>query len=366
MRAHLAIALLATTLLAACTPREPVRIGFVGGLSGRVADLGEAARNGFLLAIEEANTGGGIDGRRIEPLVRDDAQDPARARQATEELAAAGVAAIVGPLTSAMAAPVLAAASQAGIPVVSPTVTTTALTGKDDLLLRVISDTAGYSSLAARFHYQRGVRRVAAVFDTRNRAYTEDWLNGFRRTFAAQGGRMVAEIPFESGDSIDHEQIVRTLLSHRPDALLFVSAAVDTALFAQQARKIGGGQTLIGVEWAATERLIELGGRAVDGMFVGQFFDRHAASPDYLAMREAYAARFRSPPGFASVAAYDATRAIIEARRRAPASTPLKQALLEQGPFAGAQQPIAFDRFGDAQRRTFITEIRDGQFVAVE
>lgn len=366
MRARLAIALLATALLAACAPKEPVRIGFVGGLSGRVADLGEAARNGFLLAIEEANAAGGIDGRRIEPLVRDDAQDPARARQVTEDLVAAGAAAIVGPLTSAMAEPVLAAAGQAGVTVVSPTVTTTMLTGKDDLFLRVISDTAGYSSLAARFHHQRGIRRVAAVFDTRNRAYTEDWLNGFRKTFSALGGKLVAEVPFESGERIDHEGIVRTLLTQRPDALLFVSAAVDAALFAQQARRIDDRQTLIAVEWAATERLIELGGRAVDGMFVGQFFDRNATTPQYLALREAYVTRFRSSPGFASVAAYDATRAIIEARRRAPAGSSLKQALLERGPFAGAQSPIAFDRFGDAQRRTFITEIRDGRFVAVE
>ncbi|TXG93362.1 MAG: amino acid ABC transporter substrate-binding protein, partial [Rhodocyclaceae bacterium] len=160
-------------LLAACSPPEPVRLGFIGGLSGRVADLGESARNGFQLAVEQVNAAGGVNGRRIEMLVKDDGQDPAKARQAAEALVAAGVVAIIGPVTSAMAEPVLAAATANGTPVVSPTVTTSALTGKDDLFLRVTEDTRGYSDLAANHHFRKtGLRRVAMVFDTRNRAYT--------------------------------------------------------------------------------------------------------------------------------------------------------------------------------------------------
>ena len=87
-------------LLAACSPPEPVRLGFIGGLSGRVADLGESARNGFHLAVEQANAAGGINGRQIEMLVKDDGQDPAKARQAAEALVAAGVVAIIGPGTT--------------------------------------------------------------------------------------------------------------------------------------------------------------------------------------------------------------------------------------------------------------------------
>ena len=56
-----------------------------------------------------------------------------------------------------------------------------ALTGKDDLFLRVTEDTRGYSDLAANHHFRKTIpRRVAIVFDTRNRAYTEDWVQGFR------------------------------------------------------------------------------------------------------------------------------------------------------------------------------------------
>ncbi len=358
---------LACCFLAACGPSEPLRLGFVGGLSGRVADLGEAGRDGFQFAVEQANATGGVQGRRIEIVVRDDAQDPAQARKAAEELVAAGVVAIIGPMTSAMAQPVIEVAGAAGIPVVSPTVTTSTLTGKDDLFLRVTADTRGYAGLSARHHFARtGVRRVAAVFDTRNQAYTESWLGDFRDAFAALGGSVVAAIPFASGDDADHGALVRQLLASDADALLFVASAFDTAHFAQHARQLDAKRTLIGVDWAATERLTELGGKAVDGLFLTQYFDREDRSPEYQRFRTVYESRFKHPPGFASVAAYDATKAVIDAIWRAKSSTPVKAALLGHGPFAGAQHPVSFDRFGDSTRKAFITTIRDGRFVVVD
>lgn len=362
----LALGLVAAALLSACAPPEPVRLGFIGGLSGRVADLGEAGRNGFLLAVEEANAKGGIGGQKIETLVRDDAQSADQARHATGELVAAKVAAIIGPVTSAMAEPVLAVATPAGIPVISPTVTTAKLTGIDDLFLRVISDTNEYSALSARHHFQQnGVRKVAAVLDIRNRAYTEAWLSGFRSTFSGLGGTLTSETPFESGDAGDYRALVTTALREKPDALLIIASAVDTARIAQQLPEGGPRPRLIGVEWASTERLIELGGKAVEGLAVTQYFDRNDSSPAYQQFQKGYEARFRSPPGFASVAAYDATRAVIEALSRG-GKAPLRQTLIEGGPFTGAQQPVRFDRFGDARRDAFITVVRDGRFVRLD
>ncbi|HWT16306.1 MAG TPA: ABC transporter substrate-binding protein, partial [Patescibacteria group bacterium] len=94
-------------LVSGCGPREPVRVGFLGGLSGRVADLGESGRNGAQIAVEEVNRAGGIGGRQVELIVRDDAQNPEKAISAINELIGARVEAIVGPMTSAMAEVVL-------------------------------------------------------------------------------------------------------------------------------------------------------------------------------------------------------------------------------------------------------------------
>ena len=83
VRAAFRVLLLAA--LAACSPPEPLRIGFIGGLSGRVADLGEAGRNGAQIAVEEFNQAGGINGLPVELIVRDDGQNPEKAIAAVNE-----------------------------------------------------------------------------------------------------------------------------------------------------------------------------------------------------------------------------------------------------------------------------------------
>src|SRR3990167_6575494 len=69
-----------------CSDPVPIRLGFVGGLSGSGSDIGGSARNGALLAIEETNAQGGIQGRPLEILIKDDRQDKAIIRNAVKEL----------------------------------------------------------------------------------------------------------------------------------------------------------------------------------------------------------------------------------------------------------------------------------------
>lgn len=94
---------LSIAVLLGCEPPEPIRIGFVGGTSGRVADLGIAGRDAVLLAVELRNQSGGVAGRKVKLLIKDDQQSPEVARRAVRDLIEQGVVAIVGPMTSAMA-----------------------------------------------------------------------------------------------------------------------------------------------------------------------------------------------------------------------------------------------------------------------
>ena len=56
----------ATYLVSACAPDKPILLGFVGGLSGRVADLGISGRNAATLAVENINNAGGVNGRKVK------------------------------------------------------------------------------------------------------------------------------------------------------------------------------------------------------------------------------------------------------------------------------------------------------------
>lgn len=350
-------------LLGACARSEPLLVGFLGGVSGRVADLGIAGRDGALLAVEQRNAGGGIAGRQITLIVEDDQQDAEVARQAMERLIAQQVVAVVGPMTSSIAVAIVPQANAAGLVLVSPTVTTNALSGIDDHFFRVVAPTSSHVARSAHHQYhERGLRRVALAYDLRNKAYTESWAGDFRQAFTAAGGTIVGEEGFVSSESLYFTELAARLLDRQPDGVIVIANSVDSALLIQKIRQHDAGVAIATSEWAATERLTELGGRAVEGVVVAQYVDRDSQAPAYLAFRDAYLKRFGREPGFAGLTAFDATNVVLDAAAARRGGQSMKQALLAQRQFAGAQSPIRFDAAGDTHRDTFLSMIRDGSF----
>lgn len=68
------------------TPKEPIKIGIMYGLTGPVASLGEQMRDGAILAVDEINKNGGINGRDIELLIEDHQFDTKTAVSAFQKL----------------------------------------------------------------------------------------------------------------------------------------------------------------------------------------------------------------------------------------------------------------------------------------
>lgn len=361
------VVLLSALLLLNSCEREPIRIGFIGGISGRVADLGVGGRNGALLAIEERNRRGGINGRQVELIIRDDQQDSRTAAMATSELLEQKVEAIIGPMTSSMALTIVPIINKARLATVSPTVTTTELSGKDDYFLRVLPDTSTYAPKSALFHLAKpGLRKAAIVYDTGNSSYTVSWMNGFRKTFETNGGEIVATSSFKSGDNVAFSPIARTILSHRPDIVVLIANSVDSALLCQQIRKLDHQVVISVSEWGSTERFLELGGSAVEGVYFAQFIDHSDRSPRYLNFLKAYRTRFGQEPGFSGLAGYDAANVVLDALSKRKKGTSLKATILAEKVFQGVQRKIAINGFGDADTTTFITAVKNGRFITLK
>src|SRR5580704_18129478 len=80
---------------------DPIKIGFLPALTGPSSSTGVGINRGTELAVEEINAAGGIDGRKIELIVRDTQSDPTKAVNAVAELAQRQKAAVIwGPLNS--------------------------------------------------------------------------------------------------------------------------------------------------------------------------------------------------------------------------------------------------------------------------
>lgn len=118
------------SLSLSCSKPEPIKIGFIGALSGRAADLGIGGRNGVQMAIEEINLKGGVNGRPLELLMRDDQQNRNVALNQVHDLQKLGVKAIIGPMTSSIAVTIAPYINEAKLVTISPTATTPDLSGK--------------------------------------------------------------------------------------------------------------------------------------------------------------------------------------------------------------------------------------------
>ncbi len=349
--------------LAGCgAPPPPLRIGFVAELSGRSSDLGESGRNGFMLALDDSRRRG-VPARPVEVLVRDVGSGPESARQVVQDLVAGGVDVIVGPMTSSMVELVQPITEAAGVLILSPTASSAKFHGKDDLLFRVNWTTRDDASRYAEYYWAQGVRRVAVAVNGDNLVFSESWLDAFTRTFTARGGTVLATQTFKSS-SVGYEAVCRSLVAARPDAVVLIANAVDSARLAQQVRKLAPEMPLIASEWAGASQLIELGGRAVEGLRLGQNYDHGDTSPRFTAFREAYQLRYGKMPAFGAVLGYDTATVLLEALDKRPPGMSVKEALLRFGPYPGLQQQVAFDANGDAQRAIYFMVVRDGRFVA--
>lgn len=82
---------------------QPIRIGFISSLSGAQASLGQPMLLGAEIAIDQINKVGGVNGRKLELVVRDDKAKPADASVAARELAGSGVNMLCGVVSSSVA-----------------------------------------------------------------------------------------------------------------------------------------------------------------------------------------------------------------------------------------------------------------------
>lgn len=348
--------------LAGCGEPEPLRVGFLGELSGRSPELAEAGRNGALMAIDAAQASGRLKGRRVDVLVRDTGPSAESAASAARELVAAKVDAIIGPMTSGMVAPIQSVTEAAGVVLVSPTATAMQFHGRNDLLFRVNWTTRDNGVNYARHCHAKGLRRLSVAANENNRAFSESWLEEFRAAFDGLGGAILTSRYFDSGGD-SYTEIVAAMLAPGPDGLLFIGNSVDVPRLAQQAYKLRPGIMMIAAEWAATNQLIELGGKAVEGMLVVQNFYQDDRSPRYIAFRDAYLTRFGKAPAFSSVLAHDAASVLVDALGQRGEGMTTKEALLSFGPYQGLQQQISFDANGDASRIAHFMVVRNGRFV---
>lgn len=350
--------------LTACSPPQPIRIGHLGTLSGRASDLGISGLYGARLAVDQHNNAGTPQSRRIELIEADDRNDPETARIAFHRLADKGLAAVIGPMSNAIAYTLQPHANERRILLISPTASSTQLSQSDDYFIRTTPSASDFAAATAQHLKEHTtIKRIRPLIDLSNTAYSRSWLRDFSSAFRSEGHALLEPIAFVPDETTDFNALARRALAEHPDGILLTTQPLDTAILAMSIRKRHPTVELIATESAGTPRLLELAPPWIEGLRVAQAFDAHSAAPAYAEFRSAYSKTYGQQPGFAATSAYDAANILIGLLDVAAPPSDLKRAILDKKTFEGRQNPITIDAYGDAQTVTHIATVRHGHFV---
>lgn len=343
--------------------KEPVCIGFVGALTGRYSDLGVSGRDGVILAVEQKNRAGGLLGRPIRLFARDDRQDPRVAVEVDQELINSGVIAIIGHMTSAMSMAALPLLENTQTVMISPTTSSALLSGKKDFFFRLyepIDDEV--LGLAQWVLKQKGITRMAALYDLANEAFARDYVERFDRAYRASGGQVLVTMGTEASSTKELLRGAEKLKDLDIDAVLIVHNALDTLLVLETLRKSGWEGTPFASPWSMTKEMLEQGSITAEGLHsIVPFLPDHP-SPAYQAFRTSFLQRFKREPDFPALYGYETAQVLFRAYEKAQApGKALANAILEIREFEGLQSKIVMDEFGDPKREKYPVVMRKGR-----
>lgn len=353
-------------ILSGCSDNSPIKVGFVGSITGRHSELGVTARNTLQLLTEEKNAVGGIDGRPIELVVRDDKSSPAEAKTAITSLIDDGVQLILGPITSTMAEVTTEAIAGRNVLVMSPTMSTDFLAEKDDKLLRTATSSTGQANSLTERILSLGLRKTIVVYDTDNKKYTESIVRRFKKLMGEAGVSMPEPIAYSSSNKPDFNVLAHRIASSGADSVVFATNGFDGAMLAQSLRKLGADSMLFfGVSWTQSNDVIIHGGKAVEGMRFIALYDYGEVDPAIGALNKRYVERYHKEPSFIYVRYAGIFDIAVYALEQAYGSDAekMKKAVLDKKEFSVVGREVVFNRFGDVEEQYNIVIVKDGEFV---
>lgn len=353
-------ALISVFVLGGCgSQSDAITLGAAGAFS---EGFGQRNRQGIELAVAEVNASGGIDGRMLDVVFRNDDGDGAMAAAIAEEFVAAPeISAVVGHVSSgAMVA--AARVYDGSLPAVATAVTTPALSGISDWVVRVISSDSVNGVDLARFADSEGFQRAAILYE--NDSYGRGLMDSFRRNFR---GEIVSIDPLVTAPD-DFEPYISFYRQVQPD-LVFVAGMDEAGLgLLREARRQALPATFLGSDgWAGVTEDIT----ASDGVLIGLPFTAQDPRSEVQRFVRAYRAQFDSEPDAYAALAYDATMLVVEAIRAVgPDRVAIRDYLTSldvRSAFAGVTGRIHFDEMGDPVGKSFImTRVSDGSLIIEE
>lgn len=348
---------------------EPLKIGVLQALSGKVAALGQEQLRGFQLALEMRE--GRLLGHPLSLQIEDTGcTAEGGANAALKIIADPQMVAILGTTCSGAAATAAHAMSDAGLTMISGNNSAPFLTSvagqkaphwhEGYFRTSFNEEFAGKTAALYAFN-DLGVRRAATIND--GDIYTRGLTEGFKKVFTELGGQIVLSTTVHKGEK-EMRPVLKAVLNAEAELLFFPLFQPEGNHLLLKARMMPGFEKIILMSDGAlieSSFIEDVQSAAIGMLFVGPATPKGSAVG---ALSAAYLAKFKMPPATNYyLSAYDAADLLLSAIEKAAERSPdgtlhigrraLREALYQTKAHPGATGAFTCDRFGDCADPVF-------------
>lgn len=351
------------------TPAGAIKIGALYGVTGGMSSIDEPGLNGFKLAAKQINDAGGVNGQMIEVVAIDGKSDQTATTSAATELIEVHKVVAIGGLndsTFALAAGPLAQA--AGVPFVTAGATLPTLPEQigDYFFMTPFGDDTQAHAVADYAMNELGAKSAYMLVD---QAYdfTTALARFFKERWEANGGAIVLEDTYNSGDTDFSAQIARVkALDPQPDVLFIAAIPNEAGITTKQFREAGLLQPILSGDGFDTPLIGEVAGELADDVYYSTHASLDNTSEVVQGFVSAYEAEYgRKPENAFAALGYDTMNLIADAIQRAGAADPaaIRDALAATQGFQAVTGTISYPEGKRSPAKSVtIIQVQDGVY----
>jgi branched-chain amino acid transport system substrate-binding protein len=280
---QLAFALAAASLTTAALAADPIKIGVAGPFTGGSSSMGVSMRDGVRLAIDEINKSGGVLGRQLVAVERDDEAKNERGVQIAQELInKEKVVAAVGYINTGVALASQRFFQEAKIPVMNNVATGSIITHQFDkdpenyVFRNAAHDSIQAPMIVEEAITRRGFKKVAILADSTN--YGQLGREDLEKALATKGIKPVAVEKFNIKDVDMTAQLLKAKEAGA-EAVLTYGIGPELAQIANGMTKLGWKVPMVGSWTLSMANYIDNAGPGGEGARMPQTFIQEPTTP---------------------------------------------------------------------------------------
>ncbi len=295
--AKLAVASAVFTLAGVASAADPIKIGVAGPFTGGSSSMGVSMRDGVRLAVEEINKSGGVLGRKLQVVERDDEAKNERGVQIAQELISKEkVTATVGYINTGVSLASQRFFQEAKIPVMNNVSTGSIVTKQfpdqpENYIFRnAAPDNIQAPMIVEEAITRRGFKKVAILADSTN--YGQLGRADLEKALEAKGIKPVAVEKFNIKDVDMTPQLLKAQQAGA-DAILTYAIGPELAQIANGMTKLGWKVPMVGSWTLSMANFIDNAGPGGEGARMPQTFIQQPDTPKRKAFIDAYLKTFK-------------------------------------------------------------------------